>query len=669
MTTDMKGNHLTALGTHDPCDRWAASSPLCRLSGLGNANGRHPFWLLHCHLRGRVKPFVLGLLVLLSSPSGVFAHAVPRATQPAANAVLHEAPREIAVRFSERVDARASSLQVFDAHGTRVDDGKASVTPGDPWLYRLALPPLGAGVYTVSWRVMSADDGHVTDGAYVFAVGGTGISPPTAANQVIPVTGWYDALVRWLGMLGAVAMMGLLTASLVFWRRRPPRVPPPLGVLPWLVVLLFSSGVALFARLQRLPVESSEWAGFVTLMSSGVGRIAAAKIVIVLLLLGVLIAYWRGSRGRTWLWSLALLLTALLLLGDAWVSHVAAVVVRRELALTAELAHLLGVVLWVGGLGYFATLFWRSAFREKSPAAELAWAIPAFSLLAVGAVGLLTISGLYLAQSHLSSLGQLLTTPYGRILLAKLGVAAFMAILGGYHQFVVHPHIVAGLERSGRSVDPSAQLFRKTLGVEAVLGLLALLLAAFLGTTSPPSTTPLPVAEAFRQVRAVEAAQLTLEVSPLRPGPNAIRLTVTGQDGQALPEAIAALVQLQASGSNAAPLGFALQRESAGVFVKDDVVLGIEGTWKGQVTVQRRDAYDLSERFELVLSGQPEQHVTSPSAAASNGVMILIYVGIVGLTIALLLISKRRLSSALRRLDVPNQHRSSHPERGSHDTC
>jgi copper transport protein len=184
-------------------------------------------------------------------------------------------------------------------------------------------------------------------------------------------------------------------------------------VLPWLAVLLLSSGFALFARLQRLPVEGSAWAGLVTLMSSGVGQITAAKIAVVLLLLGTLIAYWWGSRARLWLWLLALILTVLLLLGDAWVSHVAAAVVWRELALVAELAHLLGVALWVGGLGYFATLFWRSALCEESPAAELAWAIPAFSLLAGGAVGLLTISGLYLAQLHLSSLSQLFSTPYG----------------------------------------------------------------------------------------------------------------------------------------------------------------------------------------------------------------------------------------------------------------
>src|SRR5687768_12398400 len=143
--------------------------------------------------RGCSQLFVLGLLILLLHPSIIFAHAVPRATRPAANAVLHEAPREITIRFSERVEARASSLQVLDAHGIRIDEGKATIASEDPWLYRLVLPPLGAGVYTVSWRVMSADDGHVTDGAYVFVVGEAGISPAAAADQVIAVTGWFDA--------------------------------------------------------------------------------------------------------------------------------------------------------------------------------------------------------------------------------------------------------------------------------------------------------------------------------------------------------------------------------------------------------------------------------------------------------------------------------------------
>jgi methionine-rich copper-binding protein CopC len=139
---------------------------------------------------------IFALWLLLLAPSLVLAHAVPRVTLPGADAVLHEAPREITIRFSGRMEARASSLQVFDAHGTRPDDGKAAVAPGDSWLYRVTLPPGGAGVYTVLWRVMLADDCHVTEGAYVFVVGGTAISLPPEGGQVIAVTGWLNTLAR-----------------------------------------------------------------------------------------------------------------------------------------------------------------------------------------------------------------------------------------------------------------------------------------------------------------------------------------------------------------------------------------------------------------------------------------------------------------------------------------
>jgi hypothetical protein len=151
----------------------------------------------------------------------------------------------------------------------------------------------------------------------------------------------------------------------------------------------------------------------------------------------------------------------------------------------------------------------------------------------------------------------------------------------GDHQFIVHPHILASLDQSGHRADRNSQQFRKTLRIEAFLGLSTLILASFLGTTSPPASPPPHVDETFRQARAVDDARLAIEVRPLRPGPNEIRLTVTGHNGQLLTDATAALLQLQAERSNTAPLGVTLDRESAGVFVKKDTVLGLDGRWKG----------------------------------------------------------------------------------------
>jgi copper transport protein len=608
---------------------------------------------------------IIGSLLWLASitPSVAFAHAVPVSSTPAPNAVLSQAPEEIAIRFSERVVMRASSLQVFDTHGQRVDDGQPAVDAGDPWLYRVRLHRVEEGVYTISWRTMSADDGHVTEGAQVFVVGRTAVAVPAVEGQAVAVTGWLDTLARWLGMLGAVALVGLLTASLVFRRRRLPRVPPPSWVLPAPAVLFLSAGLAVYARLQQLPAEQGSWTALGILMSTSIGQVLAAKVCLAVALVGVLVAYWSEADRRRWLSWVGLVLGFLVLAADALVSHSAATVEGRSLAIAAQLAHLYGIALWLGGLGYFATLFWRSMFREQSAATELAWAIPAFSVLAVGAVGLLTVSGLYLAKLHLGSVEQLLSTPYGRTLLAKLTVVALMLGLGGYHQFIVHRRIVGSLDQPDGGRDHVSQGFKRTLRIEAALGLLALLLASSLGTTFPPSGVPAADVPTFRQARTVDDAQLVIAVWPLRPGPNTIRLTVSDRDGHALAHATAAVLLLQAEGADTAPLGFTFDQDGPGAFVKKDAVLGIEGQWQGQVTVQRHGAYDLHDRFELVLTSQIGQHAPCRSATGIGTVTMLAYLVIVGVTSVLLLISIRRLTPALQRTAVSNQRQLSHPDR------
>jgi putative copper export protein len=510
---------------------------------------------------------------------------------------------------------------------------------------------------------MSADDGHVTEGAHVFVVGGMAVASPAVEGQAVAVTGWLDTLARWLGMLGTVALIGLLTASVAFCRRRLPRVPPPRWVLPWLAALFLSEGSAVYVRLQQLPAAQGLWTALGILMSTSVGQVLAGKACLAIVLVGVLVAYRYGTDRPSWLPWLAPVLAFLLLISDALVSHSAATVEGTSLAIGAQLVHLCGIALWLGGLGDFATLFWSRVSHEPSAATELARAIPVFSVLAVGAVGLLTVSGLYLAQLHLGSVEQLLSTPYGRTLLAKLAVVALMLGLGGYHQFIAHPRLVASLDRSDGRRQLVCQGFKRTLRIEAALGLLALLLASSLGTTSPPSDVPAAAGATFRQAHTADDAQLVVEVWPLRPGPNTVRVAVTDRHGHALTDATAALLQLQAEGSDTAPLALTFDREAPGAFVKKDTVLGIEGRWKGQVTVQRRGAYDLHDRFELVLTSQTDPRAAPPSAAGIGTVTALAYLGIVGATLCLLLMSMRRLTAARQRIAVSHQRQLSQPDR------
>ena len=86
-------------------------------------------------------PILLGL-VLAATPAG--AHAVPAAMDPAPNVRLDASPPEVVIRFTERVEARPSTLEVLDARGQRVDRGGATVDPG-----RSVALPRGAAVPSI----------------------------------------------------------------------------------------------------------------------------------------------------------------------------------------------------------------------------------------------------------------------------------------------------------------------------------------------------------------------------------------------------------------------------------------------------------------------------------------------------------------------------------------
>jgi copper transport protein len=150
---------------------------------------------------------LLGSIVGARDVSG---HAVPASSDPASNATLSEAPHEVIIRFSERIDARASRLEVLDAHGQRVDHGDATVDAGDPWRYRVGVHGIADGVYTVAWRVLSADDGHVTDGAHVFAVGVA--SAPSMPARVTPRGAGLRPLARWVTVVGCALLLGVPVA-------------------------------------------------------------------------------------------------------------------------------------------------------------------------------------------------------------------------------------------------------------------------------------------------------------------------------------------------------------------------------------------------------------------------------------------------------------------------
>jgi methionine-rich copper-binding protein CopC len=97
------------------------------------------------------------------------AHAKLKQASPAADSTVRTAPAEVIITFTEALEPKFSRIEVQDSQGARVDQGNAQTVPGEPTRLAIALKPLTAGVYQVTWRIVSVDT-HRSEGSFQFIV-------------------------------------------------------------------------------------------------------------------------------------------------------------------------------------------------------------------------------------------------------------------------------------------------------------------------------------------------------------------------------------------------------------------------------------------------------------------------------------------------------------------
>ena len=104
---------------------------------------------------------------------------------PQRGATLQEQPRQVVLRFSESVEANFGALRVFDAAAKRVDDGRTVHPGGSGAELAVGLKPgLPDGTYVATYRVISADS-HPVSGGLVFSIGAPGAAAtPTVADLI-----------------------------------------------------------------------------------------------------------------------------------------------------------------------------------------------------------------------------------------------------------------------------------------------------------------------------------------------------------------------------------------------------------------------------------------------------------------------------------------------------
>ena len=114
--------------------------------------------------------------ILLVSPSAVLPHASLIKSAPARRAQIFKSPPQIQLWFSERLEARFSSLKVIDSGGNRVDLDNVAVDSNDPKRISVGVKPLVAGQYKIRFRVLSVD-GHIVEDEFSFTIRDTQRTP------------------------------------------------------------------------------------------------------------------------------------------------------------------------------------------------------------------------------------------------------------------------------------------------------------------------------------------------------------------------------------------------------------------------------------------------------------------------------------------------------------
>ena len=387
---------------------------------------------------------VVAVLAMLATASAAGAHARLITTDPANDAVLEQSPDAVLLRFDEPVETAFGAVRVYDARARRVDSGDVERPSGRE--VQVALDRrLARGTYTATWRALSGD-GHPVSGAFVFHVGAPGANPAGVAAQVLDdgtpasvsvlftVVRALDFLLLLLvggGTLMLVAGLGRASAQ-TRWRLTR--------------VLAGLSAVLAVVALAGIVLQGAAAGGFglaEALRSDVVAAVIETRFGTVWLVQAALAAACRGmllgSRRVPELALSAVTTAALMLLTPSLSGHAS---VSGGVALVADMAH----VVAGGRLGRRARRARARARLERGGAlGARRRAVPRFSLLAVGSVSLLVVSGTvsgYLQVGLAAGSGR---RPTGGCCCCKVGLVLPLLALGPYHNRRAVPRLRAGI--------------------------------------------------------------------------------------------------------------------------------------------------------------------------------------------------------------------------------
>lgn len=451
-------------------------------------------------MRNRTLWFGLFLFlgVLFLAPSAE-AHAEYVTSSPQKDGIVATPPSSVNITFTETVQLGSADIRVTNASGSRFDRGAPTLSE-DRRTARVTLESVEPGLYRVRWVVVSAVDGHPTNGLFEFAVqdpNGSVIDLPNSPTDPGAPVSPVEIGFRYVGFVGLALALGSAVLAALIWlpagrdpdaRETAAYAPGLRTILHWGRVGAFAFGagmVGLWFQLQGLDsgLSAESLLGSLFLLSVlGRGILAAALFV----LLSAAFAHaGRITSGDGRHLRLALVLALAAIAVGALGTHAAANQSFGPLGTAADAVHVAGAALWVGGLAGIVAV--RGFLRDPAASSLARHVYARFSRLAGYAVGLVLGGGGTLALLLVGSWEALLGTAYGWVVLAKIGLFAPMIASGAYNRYRLLPSIAEAKDTPG-----TIRGLSRNVRLEWTLGAVVLALAAVLTAMVPAVTTLAP---------------------------------------------------------------------------------------------------------------------------------------------------------------------------------
>ena len=564
----------------------------------------------------------LGLGLALAHFSFALAHAVLLSSTPNPNSTFppEEPPTRVELTFSESVAASFSAIRVLNQTGEAVDNGDTQTVNVEYTTLAVSLKPLEPGLYTVAWKVLSSIDGHTSSGAFTFGVGVAAPQTTAVEETAIAAPGSTPASLgaRWLTLTGQVLLLGLFVFRFLVWR------PTLTGVeddqldlamarqalrVGWVGLGLVGVGMLLTLIAQSAAIGDVSFESFKLWLGIRFGGMWFTRFWLSLGLIFNLADLGLGLSDKEqrqeiacWEWWLGLILSVALGLTSTLVSHSAALQEEGWLAVVADAAHLLAAGVWVGGLvQLFIAIRLTQALRQRAKVSVNLNLLLNFSTVAAGAVGILLVSGSYLAWQYVGSWAALFKTTYGLTLLTKIGLALPAFAIAALNLLVIKPRFTSAM--SAPNLDPTLlqRRFNRLALAEASFALAVVAAAGFL-TDLQRGRDALLLAEQARAVflQPADDLQVTLTVEPgLWGQANIFDVHLVGADGEPVLDAREVVLRFtfldRSLGTNEVTTGSL----GDGHYRNRGTYLSLNGYWQVKVAIRRPNIFDSFATFKV----------------------------------------------------------------------